>query len=368
MNTNKVNLIFFLPNFSEGGAGRSIMKVCNNLDLKNYNIVILSIGKCYYKNDFKKKIIFYELNQNKTFFSFFQILKILNKNYPKNNSIFISNLNYTNVLSCFFLKFITNYKLILLERTPLKELKVYYNYNDKIKKKIIFFLMKIFYKYADKVVVNSLFSKREFKKKIKCNIELIHSPSLDKIKFKKFNDIKNSLKILTIGRLSREKRFKFLIESIDLLKKYEIQLFIIGNGSLKEKLRNFIKQKKLSKKIKLINFNKNYQKYFKKCNLYVNTSDFEGFPNTVVEAINNNLMVLSRDSEGGIHDIIIDKTLGKILKTNKPNIFANEIKKYFYKKNNIYTAKVKRTINKNFSHFLSKNVSKKYDNLFANLV
>jgi len=368
MKLNKTNLVFFLPNFSEGGAGRSITTICNNLDNKFFNLTVISIGKCYYKKLFNKKTTFYELDKKKTLFSFFQIRKILKKNYNKKNTIFISNMNYANILSCLFIKLGMNFSLVLSERTPLKELYIFYNFSDFFKKKIIYFLMKLIYRFADKVVVNSLFTKNEFDKKIKCNLELIHSPSLGKIKIKKVKNITGKLRILSIGRLSKEKRFDILIDIIEQLKKHDVKAHIIGNGPLEFALKQKIKSKKLSRKIIIKKYNKNYIHYFKKNNIYINTSDFEGFPNTVVEAINNNLFVLSRDSGGGIHDMIINSSFGKIIDSNDPKILANEllkistkkINKKFHNKNNIITKK--------FNNFLSYNVSKKYEKIFKSLV
>ena len=365
----KINLIFFLPNFSEGGAGKSIMKICNNLNNLKYTITIISIGKCFYKKQFKRNIKFYELKQKKTFLSFFKISKILNKNYPSQNTIFISNMNYVNVLACIFLKFILNYKLVLIERTPLKELKIFYNFNEIFKKKIIYMLMKLLYRFSDKVIVNSFYSQNEFKKNINCNVEVIHSPSIDKIKFKKFKKINKKLNILSIGRLSKEKRFDFLINVIEKLKDFNIKLLIIGNGPLKEKLMKLIKEKKLNNKIKIIKFSKNYSKYFKKSNLYINTSDFEGFPNAVIEALNNNLRIVSRDSAGGIHDIITHKSIGKILNTKNYNTFANELKKNYLNNSNKENLTIKKKIiNKKLSKFLSIYVSKRYESIFANII
>ncbi len=51
----KKNLIFFMSDFSSGGAGNSILKLCLNLPSKEYNISIISLGKCSYSKVFKKK-------------------------------------------------------------------------------------------------------------------------------------------------------------------------------------------------------------------------------------------------------------------------------------------------------------------------
>ena len=51
----KKNLIFFMSDFSSGGAGNSISKLCLNLPSKEYSISIISLGKCDYSKILKKK-------------------------------------------------------------------------------------------------------------------------------------------------------------------------------------------------------------------------------------------------------------------------------------------------------------------------
>ena len=51
----KKRLVFFLPNFSLGGASESIFKLVNFLVKFNFSILIISIGKNYYKKVCHKK-------------------------------------------------------------------------------------------------------------------------------------------------------------------------------------------------------------------------------------------------------------------------------------------------------------------------
>ena len=44
-------------------------------------------------------------------------------------------------------------------------------------------------------------------------------------------------------------------------------------------------------------------------NYFINSSDFEGFPNSVVEALSSGVPVLASQSHGGINDIIKTKTM-----------------------------------------------------------
>lgn len=365
MKQNKINIIFFLPNFSEGGAGKSILKICNRISYNRFKIIIISIGKCYYKNSFKKNIKIFQLPKKKTFLSFIDISKIL-KRYNRENTIFVSNINYTNTLSCIFIKLILKYKLILIERTPLKELYTNYSFKDFIKKKIIYLLMKFFYRFADKVIVNSQYTKNLFKKNIKCNLKLIYSPSIDKIRFYNRKKVQNKLRIITIGRLSNEKRHDFLINAVSFINDIKLKVIILGNGPLKKNLNKIIKLKKLSTKIFIKSFDKNHENYMNWSNLYINTSDFEGFPNSVVEAINKNKFVLSRNSGGGINDIIVDNSVGKIISPDTPKNLAKEIKKFFAK------GHLRKNINKNilskkFKNFLLKKVTDDYKKTFLSL-
>ena len=52
-------------------------------------------------------------------------------------------------------------------------------------------------------------------------------------------------------------------------------------------------------------FTKKREKFFlKNSNLYINSSDFEGFPNSVVDAINYSVPVIATKSHGGIYEIL----------------------------------------------------------------
>ena len=101
----KKNLIFLLPNFSQGGAGNSILKLCKNINYKLFNIYVIFLGKNFYRNDLKKLNIFIiELEFKNFIFSIKKIKKIIIKKIDNNssNTFLISNINYANVISCFF--------------------------------------------------------------------------------------------------------------------------------------------------------------------------------------------------------------------------------------------------------------------------
>ena len=105
-----------MSDFSFGGAGNSISKLCINLPKKDYKISIICIGKCSYKKLFEKnKIDVYELKNRKLIFSIFSLSQILKKILKKNyKNILISNIHYNNIVLTLIAKQIDNLKIILV--------------------------------------------------------------------------------------------------------------------------------------------------------------------------------------------------------------------------------------------------------------
>ena len=125
MTSQKKRLVFFLPNFGEGGAAVSILKLSKFLVQKNYSILVISIGKNSYKKDFIKiNCELIEINSSRTLFAILKIRKIMLSEMKKNFSkiIFISNIHYANIISIFSLINLSKIKLILTERSSISEL------------------------------------------------------------------------------------------------------------------------------------------------------------------------------------------------------------------------------------------------------
>ena len=58
----------------------------------------------------------------------------------------------------------------------------------------------------------------------------------------------------------------------------------------------------------------------------VNTSIYEGFPNTIVEAVSFNCLIITSKSFGGYSDIILNNNFGLIYKTGNINELSQKLK------------------------------------------
>ena len=315
----KKNIFFLLPVFIYGGAGQSIKRIITSLNKSKYKINVICLGRCDYKNELKKKSVkIYEIKRKKLILSIGEIKKILEKNEDE-EKILISNIHYTNVLSLLFFRNIKNLKIVVNERTAIKELDIYFSTIDFIKKKIIKFLIFLLYKYSDSIITNSTKASLDLSKIINKKVNTIFSPSFVRVPYfkKRQNNTKN---IITITRLSVEKNIITLLKAINLIKNKNFILKIVGDGNQKEILKNYVKDNRLEKKVKFIGFEKNISKHLKNSDLYINCSFFEGFPNSVVEALSYKVPVICSKSHGGIYDIIKKNKFGYLCELNEDSL------------------------------------------------
>lgn len=362
----KKQIIFFLANFGQGGAGKSIVRICNRLNRKKFDIAVMCLKKCYYKNELiQNNIEVIEINKERVFFSKNEIKKNINYYLKKNKKIiFVSNLFYSNAIISLFLKKNNNFKLIFSERTPFQELNTYFDFVDFIKKLIIKLILKINYKKANLIIANSKKTAEDIKKFSGKNVLCIYSPSFkNAIDHKK--KIHKKIRLLSVGRLSKEKNYYVLINYLSKINNIEFSLKIVGDGPEKNKLIQFIKKNNLNKKIKILSFKNNLKKYFIEADLFISPSKFEGFPNSVVEAISYNIPVLSSKSHGGINEILRSKNYGLLYDTNSFYSFESNLK-YFIKNREMFVFS-KKNVEKNFKNFTVKACSMSYKKIFEKI-
>ena len=111
---------------------------------------------------------------------------------------------------------------------------------------------------------------------------------------KGFNDNYNGIRILTVGRLSREKGQDITISVLEKLIKqgYEVRWYCIGEGNMKKELEDMVKNKNLQENYILLGSKRNPYPFMKECDIYVQSSRHEGYCITLAEArcFNNSII------------------------------------------------------------------------------
>ena len=133
-----------------------------------------------------------------------------------------------------------------------------------------------------------------------------------------FQITKNKRIILSVGRLTRQKNFSYLIrEFSDFLKiNNEFILIILGEGEEREKLTLLINEKKLENKVFLLGFTENVYSYMKKSEIFILSSLWEEVGFAMVEASMCNTYIISSDCPNGPKEFLNNGNNGILFKNN----------------------------------------------------
>jgi len=111
---------------------------------------------------------------------------------------------------------------------------------------------------------------------------------------------------LAVGRLSAEKRFDLLIEAFERVaaSRPDWDLVIVGEGPDRRSLEALVERVGLTGRIRLPGRVGNLSAWYPRASIFVLTSDFEGFPNVLLEAMAHGLSPISVDCPFGPRDIL----------------------------------------------------------------
>lgn len=131
----------------------------------------------------------------------------------------------------------------------------------------------------------------------------------------------SGLKIISMGRLVEVKAFERLINISSYLKRFkkDHEIWILGEGSLREKLELLIKQKGVEDTVKLLGFKSNPYPYVSKADLYICSSLYEGYSTAVVEALSLGVPVLTTQCSG-MNEILHNGEFGTIVSNDEEDL------------------------------------------------
>lgn len=311
----KKKIAFLIPSLSPGGAERVIVILANKF-ASNFEVFLIVFYKSetLYSIDEKVKLIYLQEKYSPSssligairsnLICLRKIIRIC-RSYKIDALIgFTTNVNVITILSSKLLR-IPN---LVSERN---------NPEVCIPNAFWRILRDFTYPFTNGLIVQTEFIKRFYKKKIQENkIKIIPNPIDEIMLSARRGYCERENIIFTIGRLDANKNQRLLIEAFANLKVENWKLIIAGDGVLRDEYQKITKSLGITDKVNFVGNINNVSDYYNKAKIFAFTSQSEGFPNALLEAMSFGLPCISTDCPSGPSEIIKDNENGYLIEVN----------------------------------------------------
>ncbi len=178
------------------------------------------------------------------------------------------------------------------------------------------FLISASYNSADLVLANAQAIKDDLHKSLHVNtpIEVIYNPiDIQDLQNKMNGPIniqisKDAFHFIAVGNFRHEKNFPLLLNAFALIKELNCKLVLVGDGPLRDLLKQKVSELQIGEQVIFCGRDNNPFKYIHKCDSFILSSDVEGFPNVLLEALACGKPVISTDCLSGPREMIAPST------------------------------------------------------------
>lgn len=314
MDLKNGKITFFIATLCSGGAERVISILSNELVNRGYEVEILM----YFNEP-----VFYPINDRVEVLSVIDQTKSksllrniiwLRSHFRKNTSVVVSFLAKFNMVALVSTLF-SGIPVIISERTDPRRGSWIYR-----------FIRDALYHISKHIIVQSESGKDYFSEHLKSKITVIYNPIDVKDYAGKALQTPKEKIIVSVGRLIPVKNQKMMIYAFsEIIHQFpDYKLIIYGEGESRGDLEELIKKLGLEDRVFLPGNEKNIFDKLISAELFILSSEFEGMPNALLEAMCVGLPVISTKVSGAV-DVIEYGVNGILVEKNDAAQLANAI-------------------------------------------
>ncbi|WP_294561086.1 glycosyltransferase [uncultured Traorella sp.] len=300
-----MKIMLYINTLGKGGAERVMSILANSLSQKNEIIMVNSFKLDDEEYELNSRIKRYildinDLNNNsfikKNYYRTKKLRKLIKKIKPDICLSFMAEANFRNIIACAFL----DCKAIVSVRN---------DPNKEYPTKLFSLLAKTLYTFADGIVFQTKEARDYFNSKIASKSEIIYNPVNQN--FYKTNESNSKKDIVMVGRLNKQKNYYVALDAMNIIKdKTEYNLHIYGEGEEKESLITKVQELGLANRVIFEGIISNVDEVLDNYCLFIMSSDYEGMPNSVMEAMAKGLPILCTDCPcGGPKELLLEDEL-----------------------------------------------------------
>jgi GalNAc-alpha-(1->4)-GalNAc-alpha-(1->3)-diNAcBac-PP-undecaprenol alpha-1,4-N-acetyl-D-galactosaminyltransferase len=321
----KKKIAFLIPSLSPGGAERVVVTLANRF-LINFEVFLIVFYKTetLYNIDEKVNLIYLQeqyspssslIGAIRSNLIYLRKIVSIGRSYKIDALVgFTTTVNIISILSSKLLR-IPN--LVSERNNP----EVY------IPNTFWRILRNLSYPLTDGLIVQTDLISRFYQKSIPENkIKIIPNPIDEIILSTKKDYFERENVILTVGRLDTNKNQRLLIEAFANLNVGNWKLIIAGDGVLRDEYQKLTESLGIADKVDFVGNVSNIGDYYNKAKIFVFTSQSEGFPNALLEAMSFGLPCISTNCPSGPSEIIENNENGYLIEVNNRDQLEGQLK------------------------------------------
>lgn len=304
-----MNFAFIINSLSAGGAERILVTLAEYYAAKGHkvSIITLSDAPAFYKVDSRIQVLSCDgkVSARKgvgKIWALFSLLAVLRKRIknvaPDRIIAFMDQANILTLMVSGRIPTIVSERIFPAYSSLLEG-------QGKTTSLVFNTLRNLVYRRAYKLVVLTQASARYFPGSLQSKIVVI--PNLVVPPVDETPDYQLPARsIVSMGRLTRQKRFDLLIEAFAQIEKAaaDWSVTIFGDGPLHDRLQQLIDSKGLGAKVKLVGLTRTPWASLKQAEIFVLCSDYEGFPGALAQAMSSGRAVIASNCLSGPAEMI----------------------------------------------------------------
>lgn len=359
-----MKILFVSGNMCNGGAQRVIANVSNSLAEKGYDVRLLLFSRNTKEYPISDKVKITALGQ--TFEEYSQIsslsrMKLIRKYLKETKpdvAVGFLEGGYALFLSSFGMKL----KKVSSARINPQHIMTAKGLRAEINRRWFF--------HSDAVVLQTESQMEYVPEKLKRKSVIIANPVPEYVLKGKCESYQPKCrKLVMVGRLDDQKNYPMAFRAIQLVKERypDVHLDVFGKGILDDELSNLLKEMNLTENVSMCGWTQNALEEYRKHDMFLMTSDMEGMPNALMEAMAVGLPCISTDCETGPADLIEDGVNGYLVSVNDHAALAEKMIHFMempFEERCSIAMKAHESMKKKFNIEI---IAKKWEQLFKDL-
>lgn len=317
-----MKLLFYISTIRGGGAGRVLSNLANYMVHKGHDVCFVTNFPSetdYVLDDRvdRRNIEDYEGQYKKSIHNFVRIsalFKVIREYKP---DVCLSFMGENNVRLLLANLFLGRKCIVSVRNDPNKEYRLPY----------MRIIAKVLYSCAAGIVFQTQDAKEWFSKKIQSKSVIIYNAVADEFFRVDNKNVKKNL--VAMGRLTEQKNYHLLIRAFSkIVDSVDDNLLIYGDGKLREQLQKEINILGLNKRVILMGLTNKVAEVLSQSKAFVMSSNYEGMPNALMEALAVGVPSISTDCPcGGPKMLITNGVNGILVPVGDEIALSKEIKR-----------------------------------------